>query len=44
MEETFRRATEKDPSPGWTEEYMSSEQKESLQSNNTFNEHDRVYE
>jgi len=38
-EETFRRATEEDPSPGWTEEKMSCDQKESLHSYiNTFNE------
>jgi len=28
---TFRRATEEDPSPGWTDEYMSCDQMEHIQ-------------
>jgi len=43
-EETFQERTEEDPSPGWTDEQMSCDQKDPLQSNNTFNEYDRVYE
>jgi len=30
-EETFRRATEGDPSPGWTEQLMSCDQKDKLE-------------
>jgi len=43
-EELFRRATEEDPSPGWTGEYVSCDLTESSQSYNTFSENDRGYE
>jgi len=41
---TLQERTEEDPSPGWTEGQMSCDQQESLQSHNTINEYDRVYE
>jgi len=49
MEETFRRATEEDPSPGWmgvinvmcTKGIIIHKLKHS---NNTINEYERVYE
>jgi len=44
-EETFRRATEEDPSlQDGQKQYMSCDQKESLQSYKPFHEYDRVYE
>jgi len=48
-EETFRRATEEDPSPGWTGviDAMCTEGiiiHKIKHSNNTINEYDRVYE
>jgi len=49
MEEPFRRATEEDPSPGWTGviDAMCTEGiiiHKFKHSNNTINEYDRVYE
>jgi len=43
-EETFRRATEEDPSPEWTEARDDMCTDEQRYSHNTFNEYDMMYE